>query len=72
VRPAILNTYDITAVNSVSYIQDQVSGQSNPEIVAEGSPMQADPSVPGQLDAQVVMSFQGSTTKAPKGPHIRH
>jgi NitT/TauT family transport system substrate-binding protein len=33
-------TYDITAGNSVSYIQDQVSGQSNLEIVAEGSLMQ--------------------------------
>ncbi len=65
-RPAILNSTH--PVNSVSYIQDQVSGQSNPEIVAEGSLMQADPSVPGQLDAQVVMSFLGSTTKAPKGP----
>jgi len=35
-------TYDITAGNSVSYIQDQVSGQSNLEIVAEGSLMQPD------------------------------
>jgi NitT/TauT family transport system substrate-binding protein len=33
-------TYDITAGNSVSYIQDQVSGRSNLEIVAEGSLMQ--------------------------------
>jgi ABC-type nitrate/sulfonate/bicarbonate transport system substrate-binding protein len=33
-------TYDITAGNSVSYIQDQVSGESNLEIVAEGSLMQ--------------------------------
>lgn len=33
-------TYDITAGNSVSYIQDQVSRQSNLEIVAEGSLMQ--------------------------------
>jgi NitT/TauT family transport system substrate-binding protein len=33
-------TYDITAGNSVSYIQDQVTGQSNLEIVAEGSLMQ--------------------------------
>jgi NitT/TauT family transport system substrate-binding protein len=33
-------TFDITAGNSVSYIQDQVSGQSNLEIVAEGSLMQ--------------------------------
>ena len=29
-------TYDITAGNSVSYIQDQVTGQSNLEIIAEG------------------------------------
>lgn len=35
-------TYDITAGNSVSYIQDQVSGRSNLEIVAEGSLMQPD------------------------------
>ena len=35
-------TYDLTAGNSVSYIQDQVSGQSNLEIVAEGSLMQPD------------------------------
>ena len=35
-------TYDITAGNSVSYIQDQVSRRSNLEIVAEGSLMQAD------------------------------
>jgi NitT/TauT family transport system substrate-binding protein len=35
-------TYDITAGNSVSYVQDQVSGQSNLEIVAEGSLMQPD------------------------------
>lgn len=33
-------TYDITAGNSVSYIQDQVTGASNLEIVAEGSLMQ--------------------------------
>ena len=33
-------TYDITAGNSVSYIQDQVSHQSNLEIVAEGSLME--------------------------------
>ena len=33
-------TYDITAGNSVSYIQDQVSRRSNLEIVAEGSLMQ--------------------------------
>jgi NitT/TauT family transport system substrate-binding protein len=33
-------TYDVTAGNSVSYIQDQVSRQSNLEIVAEGSLMQ--------------------------------
>ena len=32
--------YDITAGNSVSYIQDQVSRQSDLEIVAEGSQMQ--------------------------------
>ena len=35
-------TYDITAGNSVSYIQDQVTGQSNLEIIAEGSLMQPD------------------------------
>ena len=35
-------TYDITAGNSVSYIQDQVTGRSNLEIVAEGSLMQPD------------------------------
>ena len=35
-------TYDITAGNSVSYIQDQVKGQSDLEIVAEGSLMQPD------------------------------
>ena len=35
-------TYDITAGNSVSYIQDQVSHQSNLEIVAEGSLMEPD------------------------------
>jgi len=33
-------TYDITAGNSVSYIQDQVTGQSSLEIIAEGSLMQ--------------------------------
>jgi NitT/TauT family transport system substrate-binding protein len=33
-------TFDVTAGNSVSYIQDQVSGRSNLEIVAEGSLMQ--------------------------------
>jgi NitT/TauT family transport system substrate-binding protein len=33
-------TFDITAGNSVSYIQDQVARQSNLEIVAEGSLMQ--------------------------------
>jgi NitT/TauT family transport system substrate-binding protein len=33
-------TYDITAGNSVSYIQDQVTGQSNLDIIAEGSLMQ--------------------------------
>ena len=33
-------TYDITAGNSVSYIQDQVTSQSNLEIIAEGSLMQ--------------------------------
>jgi NitT/TauT family transport system substrate-binding protein len=32
--------YDITAGNAVSYIQDQVTGASNLEIVAEGSLMQ--------------------------------
>jgi len=32
--------YDITAGNSVSYIQDQVTGASNLEIVAEGFLMQ--------------------------------
>jgi NitT/TauT family transport system substrate-binding protein len=32
--------YDVTAGNSVSYIQDQVTGQSNLEIIAEGSLMQ--------------------------------
>jgi NitT/TauT family transport system substrate-binding protein len=35
-------TFDITAGNSVSYIQDQVTGRSNLEIVAEGSLMQPD------------------------------
>jgi NitT/TauT family transport system substrate-binding protein len=35
-------TYDVTAGNSVSYIQDQVTGQSNLEIIAEGSLMQPD------------------------------
>ena len=35
-------TYDITAGNAVSYIQDQVTGQSNLEIIAEGSLMQPD------------------------------
>jgi NitT/TauT family transport system substrate-binding protein len=35
-------TYDITAGNSVSYIQAQATGQSNLEIVAEGSLMQPD------------------------------
>jgi NitT/TauT family transport system substrate-binding protein len=34
-------TYDVTAGNSVSYIQDEVTGRSNLEIVAEGSLMQA-------------------------------
>ena len=34
--------YDITAGNAVSYIQDQVTHQSNLEIVAEGSLMQPD------------------------------
>jgi len=33
-------TFDITAGNSVSYIQDQVTGAANLEIVAEGSLMQ--------------------------------
>jgi NitT/TauT family transport system substrate-binding protein len=33
-------TFDITAGDSVSYIQDQVSGRSNLEIIAEGSLMQ--------------------------------
>jgi NitT/TauT family transport system substrate-binding protein len=32
--------FDITAGNAVSYVQDQVTGQSNLEIVAEGSLMQ--------------------------------
>ena len=32
--------YDITAGNSVSYIQDQVTGKSNLQIIAEGSLMQ--------------------------------
>ena len=35
-------TYDVTAGNAVSYIQDQVTGQSNLEIIAEGSLMQPD------------------------------
>ena len=34
-------TYDITAGNSVSYIQDEVANRSDLEIVAEGSLMQA-------------------------------
>ena len=34
-------TYDITAGNSVSYVQDEVAGRSDLEIVAEGSLMQA-------------------------------
>ena len=34
--------FDITAGNAVSYIQDQVTHQSNLEIVAEGSLMQPD------------------------------
>ena len=34
--------YDVTAGNAVSYIQDQVTGQSNLEIIAEGSLMQPD------------------------------
>jgi NitT/TauT family transport system substrate-binding protein len=34
-------TYDVTAGNSVSYIQDEVAGRSNLEIVAEGSLMEA-------------------------------
>jgi NitT/TauT family transport system substrate-binding protein len=33
-------TYDVTAGNAVSFIQDQVSGESNLEIVSEGSLMQ--------------------------------
>lgn len=44
--------YDITAGNSVSYIQDQVSRQSDLEIVAEGSQMQ-----PGN---QVLYTLPGS------------
>ena len=35
-------TFDVTAGNAVSYIQDQVTGQSNLEIIAEGSLMQPD------------------------------
>jgi NitT/TauT family transport system substrate-binding protein len=35
-------TFDITAGNAVSYVQDQASHQSSLEIVAEGSLMQAD------------------------------
>jgi NitT/TauT family transport system substrate-binding protein len=46
-------TYDITAGNSVSYIQDQVTGQSNLEIIAEGSLMQP--------DTQALYTLPGST-----------
>jgi len=35
-------TFDVTAGNAVSYIQDQVTGRSNLEIIAEGSLMQPD------------------------------
>ena len=48
-------TYDITAGNSVSYIQDQVTGQSNLEIIAEGSLMQ-----PG---TQALYTLPGSPVK---------
>jgi NitT/TauT family transport system substrate-binding protein len=34
--------FDITAGNAVSYVQDQVTGRSNLEIIAEGSLMQPD------------------------------
>ena len=46
-------TYDITAGNSVSYIQDQVTGQSNLEIIAEGSLMQP--------DTQALYTLRGSS-----------
>jgi NMT1/THI5 like len=49
-------TFDVTAGNSVSYIQDQVSGRSNLEIVAEGSLMQPNNqalyTLPGSPDAR--------------------
>ena len=48
-------TYDITAGNSVSYIQDQVTGQSNLEIIAEGSLMQP--------DTQALYTLPGSSVK---------
>lgn len=52
-------TFDITAGNSVSYIQDQASGQSNLEIVAEGSLMQ-----PGN---QALYTLSGSSITSVAG-----
>ena len=49
-------TFDITAGNSVSYIQDQVTGASNLEIVAEGSLMQP--------NNQALYTLPGSSIKS--------
>ena len=55
-------TFDITAGNSVSYIQDQVTGASNLEIVAEGSLMQPNnqPSTPARVVDQSLADLKGA------------
>ena len=70
-------TYDVTAGNSVSYIQDDVTGQSNLEIIAEGSLMQPgtqawDTSLPGSsitdvtdLKGKRIRRLCAATTSAP-------
>ena len=57
--------YDVTAGNSVSYIQDQVTGQSNLEIVAEGSLMQ-----PGNQGLYTLPSSHISSIADLKGKRI--
>jgi len=56
IQPQVKGQYDITGNNYVSYIQEQVSGQGNLEIIAEGSVLQ-----PG---CEVIVSMPGSPVRS--------
>jgi NitT/TauT family transport system substrate-binding protein len=58
IGPQVKGQYDITGNNYVSYIQKQVSGQANLEIIAEGSVLQPGCEVIVAMPSSPVRSFR--------------